>query len=494
MELRCENISKSFGHVVALKNINIDVQQGEIRALLGGNGSGKSTLAKIIGGIYFPSGGKVKFGEDDYTKTSPRKQKKRGVIITSQELSLFMNLTVAQNLNITDIPLKGVFTNQSEISNRAVRVLKKIKMEDMLEKKVSALSPNQLYMMEFAKALLQNPQILVVDEITSALFRDDVEIVKDLLRELKKEGAIILFISHRMSEIYNISDSVTVMRNGEIVGTYGIQEKEEEEELLSMMVGKSTEKVCAVDEQEYKEYSAESMMRLKDFRLPGFGTEINLDIKKGEIVGIAGLQGHGQSELTRAVMGLYGEAGIELEGEKVIITSPTDAVKRRIAFVSGDRIKEGAFPERSVLENAVTVTNIALKRKKVKLEELLSKIGVKYDSPRQQIQELSGGNQQKVIIGRWVCSEPDIIMADDPTKGIDVQARRDIHQIFCEMAETGTSILMFSSDDEELVSMTRMAKHSRVIVMYEGTIAAELTGEDITVRNIINNSLQKRGS
>lgn len=494
MELQCVNISKAFGHVAALKNINITVKKGEIRALLGGNGSGKSTLAKIIGGIYYPDSGKVMLGKEDYTKTTPSKQKKRGVIITSQELSLFMNLTVAENLNISDIPVKGILINHKVMKDKALEILRKIKMEHLMEQKINVLAPNQLYMLEFAKALLQEPEILVVDEITSALFRDDVVIVKDLLDALKAKGTIILFISHRMNEIYSICDSVTVMRNGETVGTFSINEKEEGE-LLSMMVGKDIQEIN--DNKNAKSNKngskSESMVKLTDFILPGFGTRINLNIRKGEIVGIAGLQGHGQSELTRSVMGLLGQVEIELEREKIHINSPIEAVKQGIAFVSGDRIKDGAFLERSVLENTITVTNIALNGQKVDEEAVLEKLGVKYDGLRQQIQELSGGNQQKVIVGRWLCTNPKILLADDPTKGIDVQARRDIHRIFCEMAERGSSVLMFSSDDDELVSMTRMAERSRVIVMYEGTIAAELTGDDINVHNIIENSLQKRG-
>ena len=494
MELRCEKISKAFGHVTALKDIEITVKAGEIRALLGGNGSGKSTLAKIIGGIYYPDEGKVVFGNEDYTKTTPGRQKKRGVIITSQELSLFTNLTVAENLNITELPRKGFFIDKKAMSDRAFEVLEKINMKDVMDKKVSALAPNQLYLLEFAKALLQKPKILVVDEITSALFRDDVVMIKELLDELKEKGVVILFISHRMNEIYSICDSVTVMRNGETVGTFGIGEKEETE-LLSMMVGKSIDELTEAEKTtgSRKESDEDSMVRLKDFKLPGFGTKLNLDIKRGEIVGIAGLQGHGQSELTRAVMGLYGEADVELCGEAVCITSPADAVKKGIAFVSGDRIKDGAFLERSVTENTIAVTNIALNSEKVEEEKLLKRIGVKYGTLRQQIQELSGGNQQKVIVGRWICAKPKILLADDPTKGIDVQARRDLHRIFCEMAEEGASILMFSSDDEELVSMTHMAKKSRVLVMYEGTIAAQLEGQDITVHNIIEHSLQKKG-
>ncbi len=491
MELRCENLSKRFGPIVALNRVSINVQEGEIRALLGGNGSGKSTLAKIIGGIYYPTEGKIAFGNDDFTKTSPRLQKKRKVIITSQELSLFPNLSVAENLNITNIPTRAGFSDYNEMEMRALEVLKKIKFEDLLEEKVAHLAPNQKYMLEFAKALLQDPKILVVDEITSALFRNDVEIIKGIFTELKSKGAIILFISHRMSEIFNLCDSVSVMRNGEIIGTFGIHEKGEAE-LLSMMVGKQVSKhsessTAAIDAMH------EELLSLNSFPLPGFGTQINLKVNKGEIVGIAGLQGHGQSVLIRAIAGLYGPVDINFDGKACRISNSRAAVHKGIAFISGDRTKEGAFLERSVEENVMAVSSIVLGQKKKSAENILNRVSVVYSSVAQKIQELSGGNQQKVILGRWISTEPKLFLADDPTKGIDVQARRDIHKLLCELADNGASIIMFSSDDEELVSLTKLARHSKVLVMYEGTIAAELKGRDIAVHNIIENSLQRRG-
>lgn len=491
MELCCKNLHKRFGPIVALNNVSMTVKEGEIRALLGGNGSGKSTLAKIIGGIYFPTEGSITFDEEDFTKTSPKLQKKRGVIITSQELSLFPNLSVAENLNITNIPTKAGFSDKVEMEKRARDILHKIRFDNLIDEKVANLAPNQKYMLEFAKALLQEPRIFVVDEITSALFRDDVEIVRDVFAELKSKGAIILFISHRMSEIYNLCDSVSVLRNGEMIGTFGIEEKQEAE-LLSMMVGKKISSFAEA-ESEPENDEQETLLSLREFKLPGFETSIDLDVKKGEIIGIAGLQGHGQSNLIRAIAGLYGSVDIELAGKHVKIANSKESVHEGIAFISGDRTKEGAFLERSVEENTLAVSNIVLNQKHKDIEKAMEKIGAVYGSTAQKIQELSGGNQQKVILSRWIITKPRLFLADDPTKGIDVQARRDIHKLLCEMADDGTSVIIFSSDDEELVSFTRMHRRSRVLVMYEGTIAAELKGKDITVHNIIDNSLQKRG-
>jgi ABC-type sugar transport system ATPase subunit len=345
MELRCENISKTFGGVVALNDVSLSVKEGEVRALLGGNGSGKSTLAKIIGGTYFPTEGKVLFGDEDHTRTTPSKSKQKGVIITSQELSLFTNLTVAENLNITKMPThRGPFKDNGQINENSLRVLRHIKMEDMLYKKVTELAPNQLYMLEFAKALLQDPKILVIDEITSALFRDDVVIVKEIIDELKARGVITLFISHRMGEIYSICDSVTIMRNGEVVGTFGMEEKNENE-LLAMMVGMDITEITrkAVTQKTSGNDIRENVLSLNKFLLKNFGTTIDLDIKQGEIIGIAGLQGHGQSDLTRSIFGLYGEADIELNDKPKKILSPVDAVREGIAFISGDRVQEVFF-------------------------------------------------------------------------------------------------------------------------------------------------------
>ncbi|MDP4091823.1 MAG: sugar ABC transporter ATP-binding protein [Bacillota bacterium] len=494
MKLTCENISKTFGNITALKNASLSVAEGEIRALLGGNGSGKSTIAKIIGGAVSPDTGAVKIRDKVIKTKSPSNTKKHGIVITSQELGLFTNLSVEENLCICQLPVtRGLFVNKKEIKKRAFEILKSLKLEHLLDKEISELAPNQQYMVEFAKALVQQPDILIIDEITSALYREDVEVVREIIHALKAKGCTVIFISHRMSEIYSICDTVTVMKNGEIVGTYKINEKNENE-LLSLMTGRDIKDSDLESENNSLVYeNTKTILNIKDLVLPRFDSKINIEVKKGEIIGIAGLQGHGQSEFLKTVFGLQGGIRLEIDGTEKHITSPIKAVKSGLAFVSGDREKEGVFGERSVSENLTAVNNLVLKKTRVNEMKLLKDYGVVFGSTRQQITTLSGGNQQKVVIGRWTSSMPLVLLADDPTKGIDVQARRDIHKIFRDLADAGSAVMMVSSDDEELVELTKHTHLSRIIVMYEGNIVKTLMGKDITKENIIAYSMPKGG-
>ncbi|WHH59039.1 sugar ABC transporter ATP-binding protein [Petroclostridium sp. X23] len=486
MNLRCDGISKIYGSVIAISNADLSVKKGEVRAILGGNGSGKSTLAKILGGAVKPNAGNIEVYGRPYTVQSPSEAKKNGVVITSQELSLFMNLTVEENLCICNIPVSGsIFTDKKAIKEKALYILKKLGLEEILYKSIASLPANEQYLIEFAKALVQEPQILIIDEITSALYRKDVEVVKKIINELKEKGCSILFISHRMPEIYSICDSVTVMKNGETIGTFRIDEKDENE-LLSLMTGRN---ICSnqhkVQEIEIQEADKrEIVISINDIELPQFHSKIDLELKEGDIIGIAGLQGHGQSDLVRKLFGMEGPVDLSVHGKQRHIASPYQAVKAGFAFISGNREQEGTFRERSVSENLRAVSNLVLKKEKVDELKLLKDYGVKFDTPKQQITALSGGNQQKVVIGRWTSTLPKLLLADDPTKGIDVQARRDVHQIMRQLAESGSVVIMVSSDDEELVELTQITKYSKVIVMYEGKIVRVLTGADITEENI----------
>ncbi len=492
MDLVCKGISKKFGSVVALKNADLTVAKGEVRALLGGNGSGKSTLAKILSGIVKKDKGTIeKFGKE-YCISSPFEAKANRVVMTSQELSLLTNLTVAENLCLCDVPVRGkIFTDEAAMRMRALGILKKLKFERLIDKKISNLSSNEQYMIEFAKALLQEPEVLIIDEITSALYKEDVEIVRETVHELRDKGCIILFITHRMSEIFSICDSVTIMRNGQTLEDYKIEEVDANT-LLSQMTGKDiiTENIQLDDNCDHHEHlQGKPMLSIKNMPLKGFGTQIDLEVKEGEIIGITGLEGHGQSALVRQLFGLNGHAKIELEGKETVILNPKNAVKKGIAFISGDRGKEGIFSERSIAENATVVSRQVLGLKKVNPLKVLSEYNVKYHSAKHKITSLSGGNQQKVVIGRWLSSCPKVLLADDPTKGIDVQARKDVHEILCNLAESGSVVLMVSSDEAELISLAEMAEKSKVLVMYEGNIVQTLTHSGINKDNIATASM-----
>ncbi len=483
MTLICKGLSKSYGSVQALKNADITVEKGEIKAILGGNGSGKSTLAKIIGSIIERDAGDITWDGREVCLPSPKAAKKAGFVITSQELSLFNNLTVEENLMFCALPRGWFRLDRRELRHRAAHYLDLVGLGRLAARKPNRLAPNEQYMIEFAKALAQDPKVLVIDEITSALYREDVELVRQLLHDLKNNGKSVLFISHRMSELYSICDSVTVMRNGETVADYPMQEKDELE-LLSIMSNRNLDSIRRHHHGHGGEPDAPPLVRVDRLPIPAYRREIAFKVGAGEVVGVAGLQGHGQSDLVRSLFGINGEVAMHLDGEEVAIASPHDAVRHSYAFISGDREKEGAFSERSLAENLSAVTGLVKGEAVGDPDEVLDRYGVYRNNPRQLITSLSGGNQQKVIVGRWLSSRPKLLLADDPTKGIDVSARADLHKLFCEMAAQGSGVVMVSSDDEELVALAEKADNARVIVMYEGGIAATLRGDAITSENI----------
>lgn len=492
MSLECKDVCKAYGSVIALQDASLTVQSGEIRALLGGNGSGKSTLAKILAGTVKPDRGTFSLRGSPYKINSPTTAKKKRVVMTSQELSLLTNLTVAENLNICDIPRKACFTDKKKIATRAAEMMERLKITELKDKPIDELTASEQYMVEFAKALMADPDVLIVDEITSALFQSDVEKVRAALHELKAKGCTILFISHRMSELYSICDSVTVMRNGQILDTFQM-DSVDANTLLSLMTGRNITDSALADATVEHAHTGEVLLKVEELVLDGFHEPLTLEVKAGEVIGIAGLEGHGQSVLLRKLYGMNGACELTLKGKRTTIRSPRDAVKNRFAFISGDRTREGVFAERSISDNAEVVLTQVLGEKNANVTAVLDEFNVKYGSMKHRITSLSGGNQQKVVIGRWIASKPSVVLADDPTKGVDVQARRDIHEILVNLADQGSAVLMVSSDEDELISMAKMTPTAKVIVMYEGQFSAILSGTSITKDNIAKASMSMHG-
>jgi len=491
MKFECKNISKSFGSNVALNEVDMEVEGGEIRALLGGNGSGKSTLSKIIGGALNSTAGSMVFHEAAYAPRSPIEAKRNGVVFTSQELSLFDNLSVEENIALCSYSVKKSFRNEKRKVVKEVReLLGRYGIGRLAEKPVSALSANEQYLIEFMKAVYQNADVLIIDEITSALYEEDVKIVRRVMEEYKEQGKIVLFISHRMPEIMEMCDTVTVLRNGSVIATHRISDVTDMllvSEMTGLDIGaaEAAPKAAADDGAD-----RETLLLVQGMRLSQFDTRIDLEVKAGEVIGIAGLQGHGQSALVRSLFGLDASAAptVYLQGKEVQVSTPAAAIKSGFSFISGDRVLEGVFEERSIAENLEIVSRMILDRK-LNPKSVLEAFHVKYQNHGDLITSLSGGNQQKVVLARWLSNDPLVVLADDPTKGIDVQARRDVHKVMVEIAKRGSAVLMVSSDNDELVNLTRVAEHSRIIVMYEGQIIRTLTGSDITVENIARASV-----
>ncbi len=490
-ELEFRNINKAFGAVVALKNASLSVKSGEIRAIFGGNGSGKSTLAKILGGSVFKNDGEILIDGKKTEMKSPISAIRHGVAVTSQELSLLPNRTVLQNLTLLNTPKRFLFfENRAAARSRATKALERVGLVSLLNTPVLNLSDNQKHLIEFAKALLCNPRILVIDEITSPLRGEEVALVGKILKEIASKGRIILYISHRMNEIFDICTSVTVLRNGEVINTYPI-DKVSEHILLTDMIGSELgkrhrdDKVVAQSTGDRK-----TALSVKGIKIKGFSSEpVNLELKEGEILGIAGLQGQGQSELLKYIFGLYGTLEVEIGGKKKKITSPISAISNGMGYLTGDRPKEGVFYGRTIGENLDLVNNLVLKREALKDDEVLKRYGVKYKSITLPIETLSGGNQQKVVLSRWTSVRPAVLLADDPTKGIDVSSKLEVYDIFRQIAREKSAIIFVSSDDEELVVMAQNTDNYSVAIMYNGRIINRLYGAQITTANIISSSI-----
>ena len=491
-ELEFRNISKAFGAVVALKGASLSIKSEEIRAIFGGNGSGKSTLAKILGGSVFKNDGEIFIDGKKIEIDSPISAIKHGISVTSQELSLFPMRTVRQNLTLLNTPKKFLFfVDRVNTRSRAVKALERVGLTALLDVLVAELTDNQKYLVEFAKALLYNPRILIVDEITSALRREEVLLVGNILKQLANEGCIVAFISHRMSEIFDICTSVTVLRNGEVINTYQIGDVTEHQ-LLTDMIGSDPDLRHQHERDTTVKISGENKMALsiKGLEVDGFsGGPIDLELKEGEILGVAGLQGQGQSSLLKQIFSLYGPIEMELNETKKRIKNPIAAISHGIGYLTGDRVKDGVFIGRSIGENLDLVNNIVLKRKPLDVDEVLQKYNVKYKSAALQIETLSGGNQQKVVLSRWTSVRPAVLLADDPTKGIDVASKLDVYEIFRQMSQQGSAILFVSSEDEELVAMAKETENYSVAVMYNGRIVERLYGSEITTSNIISASI-----
>ena len=485
MDLIIKDVKKRFGNVIALSDATVSVQSGEVRALVGGNGSGKSTLAKILGGVVAKDDGEITIDGKDYEVASPVHAKKLGVIMTSQELSLLPNLSIVQNICLCNMDsIKGTpFLDRKKMEKRTMEVLRLIGKEHLIDRKISTLPANEQYLLELAKALVQKPKIIIMDEITSALYKNDVKQVKKIINQLRDDGTIVLFISHRLNEVFDLCDSISVLRNGLTVGTF-TKEELSENQLISHMSGREITDIGFNKKKNTGESDHPIAFESGDIYLKEFDKNVSLTVKKGEYIGVAGLDGQGQTTFLRNMFGLYKAIHPKLDGEEIVINSPNAAIKKGIAFVTGDRDAEGTFKERSIAENLTTVKQLVLRETLDDVDAELKKNGVKYNNAKDLITSLSGGNQQKVVVSRWTAMKPKLILADDPTKGIDIQSRRDLHTTFAKLIGEGSSVVMISSDDEELVEACSIMPLARVIVMYEGEIVQMLHGEDITIENI----------
>lgn len=492
--IEAKGIRKRFGGVVALDDVDFSCEPGEVHALLGANGSGKSTLAKVITGVVRRDTGQIFVDGKTVQVNSPADIRSLGIAAVYQELSLIPQLTVAENILLGNEPTVNGRIDHKELWRTASEFLgfftSRLEKDIPLHSIVADLSPAEQQIVEIAKALSRKPRILILDEATASLRSREVEALFDLMTRLRNEGCAIVFISHRMEEVMTISSRATVLRNGKVAATVQLEDVTPEH-LVDLMVGD----VETVPKEERQYLRGEPALLVRSLHSGRFMRNIDLEVYPGEIVGLGGLQGQGQSEVLKAIFGAYSiETGsIELSGRQVHIRKPIDAIKEGIVLIPGNRAREGLCLPRPVLEN-MTLPSLAHRSKLGMLSQrteqdvsqtIIDRLHVELATMYQPTSSLSGGNQQKVVIGKWLLANARILLMDDPTKGVDVRTRHELYRLIRQLCQDGACVLINSSDNSELVTLC-----DRVLVMYEGSIIEELAGDELDEQRLVSAGLK----
>ncbi|MEC0242270.1 sugar ABC transporter ATP-binding protein [Paenibacillus dokdonensis] len=486
--LRLEGIEKSFPGVHALKQCRLELLPGEVHALVGENGAGKSTLMKIATGVYTKDAGRMVYKGEEIELPNTRAARDLGISMIHQELNLLPHLTIAQNIYLGREPRKlRCLVNDQEMNSRVSRQFEKMNLKLDPKMLVSELSVAKQQMVEIAKALSFRSEVLIMDEPTAALTETEIQDLFRMITQLKQQGVGIIYISHRMEELQQISDRITVMRDGAYVDTVETINMDVDQ-IIRMMVGRElyeTESPTSVSPNSEKVLEVKGLSRGRELQ------NIHFNVKKGEILGFAGLMGAGRTEVARAIFGAdpvdHGE--ILIRGKKAKIRSPHDAVRLGIGYLSEDRKRFGVLVDMDVASNIAIASyrryrNMAGWMKEAHInrtaEHFVNSLSIKTPGIGQKVKFLSGGNQQKVIIGKWLTRDCDVLIFDEPTRGIDVGAKSEIYKLLETLAAEGKSIIMISSELPEILRMSH-----RIIVMCEGRITGELSAEEATQETIM---------
>jgi ribose transport system ATP-binding protein len=487
--LSLTGISKQFPGVTALEGINFQLFAGEVHALMGENGAGKSTLINITSGLLQPSSGQILIGGQEVVFSNALQAQKAGISTITQEFNLVPQLTVAENIFLGREPKKRMgLLNWPEIKRRAADVLKELKLNVPLNQRVSYLSVGDRQLVEIAKALSMDFRIITMDEPTAALNATEVARLFEIIERLKQRGIAVLYVSHRLKEIFQIADRVTVLRDGKTVDSRHLSEISEDD-AVTMMLGRALKK----EEASYEaiQVSEKAALSVKNISVPGVLSNISFNLYSGEVMGCAGLIGSGRYELARALFGLerISEGKIEIDGRPALLNSPNEALRHSLYMLPEERKVEGIFPDLTVRENLL----ISAKRLFQRLSELLIDadqeeeqydkmrvlLRIRASSSAQGITKLSGGNQQKVMLGRALTSNSRILLLNGPTRGVDVAARVEIHAAIRKLAQTGYAILVSSSDIPELVTVS-----DRCLVLSAGRAKGMLNRAQIDENNL----------
>jgi len=485
--LQMQNITKKFPGVTALQSVDFDLMKGEVHALVGENGAGKSTLIKILSGAIPKTSGEIFINGEQAEIANPLQAQTMGIAVIYQELMLAPTLSAAENILLGRFPKRfSVFIDSKKLYTIARQMTAMLGLKIDLSLPLQLLTIAQQQMIEVAKALSRKARIIVMDEPSAVLTPYELEKLFEVIFQLKKEGVSFIYISHRLDEIFRIADRVTVLKDGEAQGTRMISEVTRPQ-LINMMVGREIKRTEA---RQQEKWDNAVVLEVKNLKSEHLSEAVNLKLYQNEILGIAGLVGAGRSELVRTLFGadkkLSGQ--VLINGKPVVINSPADAVQLGLGLVPEDRKNQGLLSGMSVAEN-ITINNLkkltraGFIKKGSELNtarSLVERLRIKLSSIQQNIDSLSGGNQQKVILARWLDCNARIIIFDEPTRGIDIAAKAQIHQIMRELVEQGASIIMISSELPEILEMS-----DRIIVMHEGKITGELNRTEATEEKII---------
>ncbi len=487
--LELTNISKSFPGVKALEDVHFSIDAGQVHALVGENGAGKSTLIKVISGVHPADSGTIHMDGELVRFRSPHEAQAHGIATMYQELSLYPELTVAENIFMGHSPMRKAgpaeVIDWGEMNRRAREILESLNIHDMdVQRKVGALNVGNRQRVEIAKALSLDAKVLIMDEPTAALTESDVAKLFEIVRLLKERGVAVIYISHRLIEVFQLADKVTVLRDGKFVDSKPVAETDEDD-LIRMMVGRTITDLFPKLPSEV----GDPVLEVKGLNRHPQTEDVSFTVRSGEIVGMAGLVGSGRSETAQVVFGiLKPDSGeILMEGEPVRIKSPTQAMKLGIAYVPEDRGTQGLVREMKIRENlsmavlgSFTRFGFVIKRNERRSgEALIEQLNIIATSGEQVVNKLSGGNQQKVVVGKWLASKPRMLIVDEPTRGVDVGAKAEIHRLLSELAQQGLGILMISSELPEVLGMS-----DRILVMRNSRMVAEFSRADATQQNV----------
>ncbi|MDT8977413.1 sugar ABC transporter ATP-binding protein [Paenibacillus sp. chi10] len=486
MQIQMKGIHKAFGSNQVLSGVDFDLREGEVHALMGENGAGKSTLMNILTGLHARDKGTILIDGKETYFANPKEAERQGIAFIHQELNIWPDMTVVDNLFIgKEMSSTWGLLKSKEMKALAIEQFKRLSVDIPLNIEAGQCSVGQQQMIEIAKALLTDTKVIIMDEPTSALTEREIQKLFEVIQSLKKEGVSIVYISHRMEEIFEICDRITVMRDGRTVDTKPIPETNFDEVVKKMVGRELTERYPARNPS-----PGEVVLEVEHATRKGSFEDVSFSVHQGEIVGFSGLMGSGRTEIMRALFGLdrLDQGEVRMFGKKVEIRKPVDAVNHGIGFITEDRKDEGLVLDFSVRDNMVLPSIsgftkkgiISTQSEKVFVDALIKRLQIKTHSAETAAGNLSGGNQQKVVIAKWIGIGPKLLILDEPTRGVDVGAKREIYQLMNELTGHGVAIIMVSSELPEVLGMS-----DRIVVVHEGRITGELTKAEATQEKIM---------